>query len=302
MVAGRVERGAAASVAGRLERRRTAEMAAGVREVQPGRAVAPVRAAPREPVANREPVARWAAREAEARADRRRGGTSGRRRYRWNGRRGWASGTRRNGWSRRSGGPGGRWRHRGNRRRGRPGRRRRKRWRRWDRRDGHRRSGGRRTPASTRSCSTRARTASRRRARRRSTPRRRASRPTRARALVARRSRRPQDGDERGLRVGRSERTRHDLHAVQRAAVVVRDGIAGLPALRPTTGGNGLSTGGALGIAPTSARTIIAVVQLVSATQAVQRRLSGTVGDGRAPTSASTPTRSTPRAAARAST
>jgi hypothetical protein len=44
-------------------------------------------------------------------------------------------------------------------------------------------------------------------------------------------------------------------------------GIAGLPALRPTTAGEGLSTGGALGIAPTSARTIIAVVQLVSATQ-----------------------------------
>ena len=44
-------------------------------------------------------------------------------------------------------------------------------------------------------------------------------------------------------------------------------GIAGLPALRPTTAGEGLSTSGALGIAPTSARTIIAVVQLVSATQ-----------------------------------
>jgi hypothetical protein len=44
-------------------------------------------------------------------------------------------------------------------------------------------------------------------------------------------------------------------------------GIAGLPALRPTTTGEGLSTSGALGIAPTSARTIIAVVQLLSATQ-----------------------------------
>jgi hypothetical protein len=44
-------------------------------------------------------------------------------------------------------------------------------------------------------------------------------------------------------------------------------GIAGLPALRPTTAGEGLSTSGPLGIAPTSARTIIAVVQLVSATQ-----------------------------------
>jgi len=58
-------------------------------------------------------------------------------------------------------------------------------------------------------------------------------------------------------------------------------GLAGLPAIRSTTGGEGLSVGGVVGIAPTSARTIIAVSQLVSATnrfQAVHQGQSGTPG------------------------
>ena len=58
-------------------------------------------------------------------------------------------------------------------------------------------------------------------------------------------------------------------------------GLAGLPAVRSTTGGEGLSTGGVLGIAPTSARTMIAVSQLVSATkrfQPLHQGKSGTAG------------------------
>jgi hypothetical protein len=58
-------------------------------------------------------------------------------------------------------------------------------------------------------------------------------------------------------------------------------GIAGLPAVRSTAAGEGLSVGGVLGIAPTSARTIIAVSQLVSATnrfQACEQGQSGSPG------------------------
>jgi hypothetical protein len=43
-------------------------------------------------------------------------------------------------------------------------------------------------------------------------------------------------------------------------------GVAGLPAVRSTTAGEGLSVAGVLGIAPTSPRTIVAVSLLVSAT------------------------------------
>jgi hypothetical protein len=58
-------------------------------------------------------------------------------------------------------------------------------------------------------------------------------------------------------------------------------GVAGLPALHSTPAGEGLSVGGVLGIAPTSARTIIAVTQLVSATgrfQSVFQGQSGSAG------------------------
>ena len=58
-------------------------------------------------------------------------------------------------------------------------------------------------------------------------------------------------------------------------------GLAGLPAIRSTTAGEGLSVSGVLGMAPTSARTMIAVSQLVSATkrfQAVHQGKSGTAG------------------------
>jgi len=44
-------------------------------------------------------------------------------------------------------------------------------------------------------------------------------------------------------------------------------GLAGLPAVRPSSpSGDGLSVGGVLGLGPTSARTMVAVVQLTSAT------------------------------------
>jgi hypothetical protein len=58
-------------------------------------------------------------------------------------------------------------------------------------------------------------------------------------------------------------------------------GLAGLPAVRSTPAGEGLSVGGVLGIAATSARTIIAVTQLVSATnrfEVVEQGQSGTPG------------------------
>jgi hypothetical protein len=57
--------------------------------------------------------------------------------------------------------------------------------------------------------------------------------------------------------------------------------IAGLPAIHSTPAGEGLSVGGLLGIAPTSARTIVAVTQLVSATnrfQSVYQGQSGSAG------------------------
>jgi hypothetical protein len=55
-------------------------------------------------------------------------------------------------------------------------------------------------------------------------------------------------------------------------------GIAGLPAVRSTTAGEGLSVAGVLGIAPTSARTIVAVSQLVSATNRFQPFTQGQSG------------------------
>jgi hypothetical protein len=58
-------------------------------------------------------------------------------------------------------------------------------------------------------------------------------------------------------------------------------GVGGKPAIRSTATGEGLSTSGVLGIAPTSARTIIAVVQLSSLTKrfaAVFAGQSGTPG------------------------
>ena len=58
-------------------------------------------------------------------------------------------------------------------------------------------------------------------------------------------------------------------------------GLAGLPAVRSTAAGEGLSVGGVLGIGPTSARTIIVVSQLVSASnrfEAVEQGQSGTPG------------------------
>jgi hypothetical protein len=54
--------------------------------------------------------------------------------------------------------------------------------------------------------------------------------------------------------------------------------VAGLPAVHSTTAGEGLSVGGVLGIGPTSARTIIAVSQLVSASNRFEILYQGQTG------------------------